>query len=101
LRSPDTLFDFAQIGHFIRVRADTLTPTPRTPRHKTLSESVLCRMKGVLKKMYFGASLLVTGDRVFSPGPFPLANMATATGPAGAGARRGALRQSRPRTHLC
>ena len=43
LRKPDTLFDFAQIGHFIGFRVDTLAPTLRTLRHETLSESVSCR----------------------------------------------------------
>ena len=29
LRKPDTLLDFAQIGHFAGCRADTLAPTPQ------------------------------------------------------------------------
>ena len=43
LRKPDTLFDFAQIGHLLGF-AWTLWLLPlRTLRHETLSESVSCR----------------------------------------------------------
>ena len=46
LRSPDTLFDFAQIGHFIGVRVDTLAPTPHditAPDTRTCRPSIrLC-----------------------------------------------------------